>query len=430
MAKSAFSLPLHRAQAGFVLGGDAAGFEHLLDRLVVRPVVERGRFEESERLVSVLRHCGRRRPRRAHLIVIRVAVRFVQHRKHAVDVVVGQEVAQHGDGEHAQREWLLRRAERHQELPGLRRVLCGLLERLAERVAVRPVVDVWDRAGEPAERLAAEYRAGERDEDAENHGVFRCAIALVDLAEGGREEAVAAHGVHQAARGEVETHDAREHGTGDGDADEHLAERAEQLLRGDEQHPVTREDAVGPVRERGGGHGVVRGIDEAAEENGDDHDAADLFIGELELLRGLRNGIKADEGPRRDGEGREDGGGNTLSTGVGEVGDVRGPGTGGEGGALVKAPDRVHIDAVCLAADKRGGGQREHGRGQQRREDALHDAGLLHTPDIEQAEEDQNPHREQHLAEPDVKARDLVVEAELQDVGRAVQPVDDQADGR
>ena len=34
------------------------------------------------------------------------------------------------------------------------------------------------------------------------------------------------------------------------------------------------------------------------------------------------------------------------------------------------------------------------------------------------------------LAEPDVKARDLVVEAELQDVGRAVQPVDDQADGR
>ena len=97
---------------------------------------------------------------------------------------------------------------------------------------------------------------------------------------------------------------------------------------------------------------------------------------------------------------------------------------------FVKAPDGVEICRLHRRTEQGGNRQRKNGDDQQGRQYDLHGSGLFDTDDVEDAEEHQNRHGEDHLAKPDLKTGHRIMEAELEDIGCAVQTIDDQADGR
>ena len=93
------------------------------------------------------------------------------------------------------------------------------------------------------------------------------------------------------------------------------------LLGCDQNDPLPCHHAVRPVCQGCGGNGIIGNVNEAAEHNGDDHDEGDFFEGEIKLLGSLGNGVKANVGPRCDGERRQDGGENAGGASVGGFGN-------------------------------------------------------------------------------------------------------------
>ena len=291
---------------------------------------------------------------------------------------------------------------------------------------------------EPAQRFTAQDRTGKAHGHAEDHGVLGGAEPVVDLAEPGGQIAVPGHGVHQTGGGQIEAHDTGQDRAGDAHAYQHLAEGPEQLFRSYQDHPLAGHHTLGPVGQGCGSHGVIAGVNEAAEDNGDHHNEADLLEGEVELLRSLGNGVKAHIGPGRNGEGGQD-----------RAHDAGGSGMGGPGNCLadllrlqtcvhssfgglfivIEAPDGSHIHTLGLGAEQRAEEQGEHTDHQQAGQDGLDDAGLLDADDVQKSEQDQNRHGRDHLTEVDVGSCQGIVEAEVQDALMAGQAVNDQGNG-
>ena len=88
--------------------------------------------------------------------------------------------------------------------------------------------------------------------------------------------------------------------------------------------------------------------------------------------------------------------------------DLRGGRVCGHGGLLVKAPDRLHVDALRLGADESGDGERKDTDHEKGGQDRLHEGGLLDADDVQITKEDQDEHGEEHLTHVDVEAGDRV----------------------
>ena len=287
---------------------------------------------------------------------------------------------------------------------------------------------------EPAQSLTAQNGAEQGHRQAEQHGISGHAVLGVQLAEEGGEIAVAAHRIHQAGRGQIEAHHTGQHRAGYRHTHQDHAGGTQQTACRLQQQPgggLGVDDQFGPVLQRRRRDGVVGGIYEAAEGDGHEHDQADLLVREFKFLRRLGDGIEAHKSPRGDGKGGQDRGGDARGAAVGEFVDagVSAVGHGGDGTGLIKAPDGCHVGDIGLGGKQGGRHQCEYGAGQQDGENGLHDSRLLYADEVKYRKQHQNRHSEDHLAEIDVKSGDGVVEAELQDVGAAVQAVHDQADG-
>ena len=282
---------------------------------------------------------------------------------------------------------------------------------------------------EPAQRFTAKNRTGEADENAENDGVSRGSVLVVDHREPFGQIAVAAHGKHQAGKREIKAHDAGENGAGNADADQHLAEVAQQLFGRDEKDPVAGHHTVGPIGQRSGGNRVIGNVNKAAEGDGNDHDEADFSEGEVKLFRSLRDGVETDKGPRCNGKRRKNRGKNAADILAGKLIDRRSGGICGHSSLLVKAPDGVQIDALGLGADQAGDKQREDADDQQGRKDALNDCSLADADDVQIAKEQQNRSGEEDLSQIDLKSGNGIVEAEFEKISAAVKTIDNQSDG-
>ena len=138
-----------------------------------------------------------------------------------------------------------------------------------------------------------------------------------------------------------------------------------------------RHHSLRPVFESGSGDGVIRGIDKAAEGDGNAHDEHDLFIGELEFLRCLRYGVKADKRPRRNGKGCKYRGKYPAGALMCKLAYVRGGRPGSHGFLLIKAPDRLHVHHIGLRRKYRRYAQSEGTDSKQRCQNGLNEAGLF-----------------------------------------------------
>ena len=204
----------------------------------------------------------------------------------------------------------------------------------------------------PSERFSSENRSGKTDQDAEHHGISGRSIPAVHFPKPGWKISVPAHGVHQAGGGKIKSHNPGEHGTGNAQADEHFSKGSQQFFRRNEQHPFPCHDAVRPVFQCGRSHGIVACVHKAAKDNGHNHNDRNFFEGEIKLFGRLRDCIKADICPRRNGKGRKNGRKDARRSGVGILTDLSRCCFGFHRCFPVKAPHRLHVDAFRLRRDQ------------------------------------------------------------------------------
>ena len=102
---------------------------------------------------------------------------------------------------------------------------------------------------------------------------------------------------------------------------------------------------------------------------------------------------------------------------------------GGYRGGFVKSPHWLHIAHLGLVGHDGGDRQGKSAQGEKAGQDHLDDAGFFHAEDVQHAEQDEYQHGKKHFAHGDAESGDGVAEAELEDVGAAVEAVDDKADG-
>ena len=92
---------------------------------------------------------------------------------------------------------------------------------------------------------------------------------------------------------------------------------------------------------------------------------------------------------------------------------------------FIKSPNRLHVDALRLAADKSCHEKSKHACNKKRAQNSLYDRCLLYTDDVEIAKQDQDRHGKQHLAQVNIKAGNRIVKPEFKNIRLTIKPIDE-----